>query len=99
MEDVTAATARRAEGFTFRSLKTFGTVETAPLLSGCRHHCQIESQNSSITWTPNGVCTNGGQKPMITRIIHASEACLLLKESLGAYSVEAIIERLSSQRG
>ncbi len=61
MEDVTAATARRAEGFTFRSLKTFGTVETAPLLSGCRHHCQIESQNSSITWTPNGVCTNGGR--------------------------------------
>ena len=22
--------------------------------------CQRESQNSSITWTPNGVCTYGG---------------------------------------
>lgn len=30
---------------------------------------------------------------MITRTIHATEACLLLKASLGANSVEAILER------
>ena len=68
MEDVTAATARRAEGFTFRSLKTFGTVETAPLLSGCRHHCQIESQNSSITWSARPACVQVEQ-PGLQRLV------------------------------
>ncbi len=54
--------------------------------------CQRKSQNSSITWTPNGVCTYEGKMSMITRTIRASEACRLLKDALCANSVEGIIE-------